>query len=96
MTVAAFDTLTTARDLEAAGVERRQAVSADRGELATKADLRTMIEPLATKAALILAMAAKPFGIACHKRPSTTRHRVNRERVRQDDRAERRSRATGA
>ena len=49
MNAAAFDTLTTARDLEAAGVERRQAeahaealrraVSADRDELATKADL---------------------------------------------------------
>ena len=49
MTGGAFDTLTAARDLEAAGVERkqaeaiagavRQAVSADRGELATKADL---------------------------------------------------------
>ena len=46
---AAFDTLTTARELEAAGVERRQAeahaealrraVSADRDEFATKADL---------------------------------------------------------
>ena len=49
MNAAAFDTLTTARDLEAAGVELRQAeahaealrraVSADRDELATKADI---------------------------------------------------------
>ena len=49
MSAAAFDTLTTARELEAAGVERRQAeahaevlrraVSADRDEFATKADL---------------------------------------------------------
>ena len=49
MSTATFDTLTTARELEAAGVERRQAeahaevlrraVSADRDELATKADL---------------------------------------------------------
>ena len=55
---AAFDTLTTARELEAAGVERRQAeaiagavrqaVSADRGELATKADLDTAIADLKT------------------------------------------------
>ena len=49
MNTATFDTLTTARELEAAGVERRQAeahaealrraVSADRDEFATKADL---------------------------------------------------------
>ena len=49
MSAATFDTLTTARELEAAGIERRQAeaiaegmrraVSADRDELATKADL---------------------------------------------------------
>ena len=49
MNASTFDTLTTARDLEAAGVERRQAeahaealrqaISADRGELATKADI---------------------------------------------------------
>ena len=46
---AAFDTLTAARELEAAGIERRQAeaiagtvrtaVAADRDALATKADL---------------------------------------------------------
>ena len=49
MNAAAFDTLTTARELEAAGVERRQAeahaealrraVSSDRDALATKANL---------------------------------------------------------
>ena len=49
MSAAAFDTLTAARELEAAGVERRQAeaiaegmrraAGADRAELATKADL---------------------------------------------------------
>ena len=49
MSTATFDTLSTARALEAAGIERRQAeaiadavrqaVSADRGDLATKADL---------------------------------------------------------
>ena len=49
MSAAAFDTLTAARDLEAAGIERRQAeaiagtvrqaAAADREALATKADL---------------------------------------------------------
>ena len=49
MSAAAFDTLATAREFEAAGVERRQAeaiaegmrraVSADRDALATKTDL---------------------------------------------------------
>ena len=49
MSTAAFDTLSAARKLEAAGVERRQAeahaealrqaISADRDELATKADI---------------------------------------------------------
>ena len=49
MSAAAFDTLTAARDLEAAGIERRQAeaiagtvrtaAAADRDALATKADL---------------------------------------------------------
>ena len=49
MSASAFDTLATVRDLEAAGVERRQAeahaealrqaIGADRGELATKADV---------------------------------------------------------
>ena len=98
MTATTFNPLATARELEAAGIERRQAeaiaegmreaadaaAGADRADLATKADLRTAIEPLATKAdlyreigalrsemrwtsgfqaALILAIAAKLFGI---------------------------------
>ena len=62
MSAAAFDTLTTARDLEAAGVERRQAeahaealrravsaISADREALATKADLDTAIAGLESR-----------------------------------------------
>ena len=99
MSTAAFDTLTAARELEAAGVERRQAeaiaegmrraAGADRAELATKTDLdelrretkadlaelraasRADLETLrselrwmlAFQAALILAIAAKLFGI---------------------------------
>ena len=98
MTATTFNPLATARELEAAGIERRQAeaiaegmreaadaaAGADRADLATKADLRIAIEPLATKAdlyreigalrsemrwmsgfqaALILAIAAKLFGI---------------------------------
>ena len=98
MSAATFDTLTTARKLEAAGVERRQAeahaealreaVSADRDALATKADLDAKLAELETRlradlatkadletlrselrwmlafqAALILAIAAKLFGI---------------------------------
>ena len=98
MSTATFDTLTTARKLEAAGVERRQAeahaealreaVSADRDALATKADLDAKLAALETRlradlatkadletlrselrwmlafqAALILAIAAKLFGI---------------------------------
>ena len=63
MTATTFDPLATARDLKAAGIEAGHAegmrpaadagASADRGDLAdfaTKADLRTAIEPLATKA----------------------------------------------
>ena len=59
---AAFDTLRIARDLEAAGVERRQAeahaealrIVADsaRAEAATKADLATTAAKLASKADL--------------------------------------------
>ena len=83
MTATTFNPLATARDLEAAGIERKQAeaiaegmreaadaaANAERGDLATKAGLAE----LATKAemrwmfgfqtALILAMAAKLFGI---------------------------------
>ena len=97
MNTVTFDTLTTARELEAAGIERRQAeaiaegmrraAGADRADLATKADLahfatkadlaelraasRADLETLrselrwmlAFQAALILAIAAKLFGI---------------------------------
>ena len=96
MTATTFDTLTAARNLEAAGIERRQAeaiaegmreaadaaAGADRADLATKADLEALrmetkadlhreIGTLRSElrwilgflAALILAMAAKLFGI---------------------------------
>ena len=94
MTATTFNPLAAARDLEAAGIERRQAeaiaegmreaadaaASADRAELATKADLAHFATKadlyreigalrsemrwiLGFLAALILAMAAKLFGI---------------------------------
>ncbi len=90
MTATTFNPLATARSLEAAGIERRQAeaiaegmrdaadaaASAERGDLATKADLAgfaTKADLAALRsemrwmfgfqAALILAMAAKLFGI---------------------------------
>ena len=57
MSATAFDTLTAARDLEAAGIERRQAeaiagtvrtaTAADRDALATKADLAEIRADLA-------------------------------------------------
>ena len=57
MSAVAFDTLTAARDLEAAGIERRQAeaiagtvrtaAAADREALATKADLAELRADLA-------------------------------------------------
>ena len=60
MTDAAFDTLETTRDLEAAGVERahaeaiagavRKAATADRDALATKADVARLEDKLETKA----------------------------------------------
>ena len=73
MTATTFNPLATARELEAAGIERRQAEAiaegmreaadaaanadrADRADFATKADLRTAIEPLATKAELYRAL----------------------------------------
>ena len=79
MISAAFDSLAAARDLEAAGVERsqadaiagvvRQASTADRGELATGADIRELRAGLRFMrwamgfiAALVLAMAARLFG----------------------------------
>ena len=71
MNAAAFDTLTTARELEAAGVERRQAeahaealrraVSSDRDALATKADLAEVRADLADLKADMLKVA---IGIA--------------------------------
>ena len=103
MTASTFDALAATRDLEAAGIERRQAeaiaegmrqaASADRGDFATKADLahfatksdladlenrlraelasKSDLETLRSElrwmlgflAALILAMAAKLFGV---------------------------------
>ena len=66
MSTAAFDTLTTARDLEAAGVERRQAeahaealrqaISADRGD-ATKADVADLATAIAELKADMLKVA---------------------------------------
>ena len=87
MTATTFNPPATARSLEAAGIERRQAeaiaegmrdavASAERGDLATKADLAgfatkadlaalrsEMRWMFSFQAALILAMAAKLFGI---------------------------------
>ena len=91
MTATTFNPLATARPLEAAGIERRQAeaiaegmrdaaASAERGDLATKADLAGFATKadlhreigilrselrwmLGFQAALILAIAAKLFGI---------------------------------
>ena len=61
MTAAAFDTLSAARDLKAAGIEpehaeaivegMRRAATADRGESATKADLDTAVATLRTEIA---------------------------------------------
>ena len=75
MSTATFDTLTTARELEAAGVERRQAeahaealrraVSADRDEFATKADLAGVRDELrADLAALEARLTWRLVGIA--------------------------------
>jgi hypothetical protein len=64
MTAAAFDTLKAARDLEAAGLEQRQAeaiaaaIRAGQGELATRADLATAIAGLETR------MVKFGFGLA--------------------------------
>ena len=75
MSTATFDTLSTARELEAAGVERRQAeahaealrraVSADRDEFATKADLAGVRDELrADLAALEARLTWRLVGIA--------------------------------
>ena len=71
MSTATFDTLTAARELEAAGIERRQAeaiaegmrraAGADRDELATKADLA---EVRADLAALEARLTWRLVGIA--------------------------------
>ena len=63
----AFDTLKATRELEAAGIERQQAkaiastmrraAAADRGRLATKADLYQVA------LAIVVANAAIPFGL---------------------------------
>ena len=91
MNATSFDPLETTRDLEAAGIERRQAeaiagamrraATADHAELATKADVAVVKADVAVvkadvaalrsemrwmfgfQAAVILAMAAKLFGI---------------------------------
>ena len=72
MTATTFNLLEAVRDLEAAGVERRQAeaitegmrraVAADHDMLATKADIATLRWMFGFLAALNLAMAAKLFG----------------------------------
>ena len=75
MSAATFDTLTAARELEAAGVERRQAeaiaegmrraAGADRAELATKADLAGVRDELrADLAALEARLTWRLVGIA--------------------------------
>ena len=65
MTATTFNPLAAARDLEAAGIERRQAeahaevlrqaVTADRDELATKADLDRLDGKLETRLAALRA-----------------------------------------
>ena len=72
MSADTFDAFSAARALEAAGVERGQA-EAIAGAIAAQTVTRADLEPLATKAemrwmfsfqaALILAIAAKLFGI---------------------------------
>ena len=59
MTDSAFDALAVARDLEAAGFERREAhavagaIRDGRAGLATKADIRRLEEKMATRADLV-------------------------------------------
>lgn len=60
----AFDTLTAARDLEAAGMARKQAeavasaIRAGQGELATRADLRADLAGLETR------LTTRMYGLA--------------------------------
>ena len=73
MTVTTFNPLEAVRDLEAAGVDRRQAeaiaegmrraAAADHDPLATKADIATLRRMFGFLAALNLTMAAKLFGV---------------------------------
>ena len=73
MTATTFNPLDAVRELEAAGVERRQAeaiaegmrraATADHDALATKADIATLRWMFGFLVALNLAMAAKLFGI---------------------------------
>ncbi len=73
MSASTFDTLTAARELKAAGIEADQAEAiaaqlraaavADRDELVTKADLTALRIELRIIGAIVLAMAAKMFGI---------------------------------
>ena len=73
MTPGAFNPLDATRTLEAAGIERRQAeaiaetmrkaATADHDELATKGDLAALRVELRIIGAIVLAIAAKQFGI---------------------------------
>ena len=70
MSTTSFDTLTAARELEAAGIERRQAqaiaegmrraASADRGDLATKADLAALIGAQLAIAGSVVHLLSQP------------------------------------
>ena len=72
-TATSFNPLEVARDLKAAGIEAgqaeaiadamRKAATADHGDLATKADLAALRVEIRIIGALVLAMAAKLFGI---------------------------------
>ena len=75
MNAAAFDTLTAARDLETAGMDRVQAeavaaaIRAGQGDLATRADLRAELAGLDTRivsleARIYRAMLVQAFAIA--------------------------------
>ena len=75
MNASTFDTLTAAQDLEAAGIERRQAeaiaegmrraASADHAELSHQADLTTTVATLRTElATLETRLTWKALGIA--------------------------------
>lgn len=73
MTSTSFDPLATARDLEAAGIEREQAAAiatgmrnaaiADRDRLASKTDIRWIMTILSFQSAIIILMAARLFEI---------------------------------